>query len=140
MTYQKVQLALAQAQAAMAAMLEKATREADRPVAIAIVNDEGVLLSYASMDNCRPIPRNIASKKAYTAAVSGSDAGVFGQFLKSNGMSTTELGDANLLGAQGGVTVVRPGDGMVLGGIGVSGLSAEEDEELARLGVAAMGL
>ncbi len=55
-------------------------------------------------------------------------------------MSTTELGDTNLLGAQGGVTVVRPGDGMVLGGIGVSGLSAEEDEELARLGVAAMGL
>ena len=36
--------------------------------------------------------------------------------------------------------VLDPASGAVLGAIGVSGLSAQEDEDLAKLGVQALGL
>jgi uncharacterized protein GlcG (DUF336 family) len=38
------------------------------------------------------------------------------------------------------VVVLHPGTGSILGGIGVSGLSAQEDEDLARLGLQTLGL
>ncbi|MDP8902267.1 MAG: heme-binding protein, partial [Thermoproteota archaeon] len=69
--YQKYALSLEQTQQAMRAMLDKATREPDRPVAIAIVDDTGSLLSYARMDNCRTNPQTFAIRKAYTSAMSG---------------------------------------------------------------------
>jgi uncharacterized protein GlcG (DUF336 family) len=48
--------------------------------------------------------------------------------------------DPNLVAVQGGVAVLRPSDGAILGGIGVSGLSAQEDEDIARIGVNALNL
>ena len=55
--YNKPMLSLQQTQQAMKAMIDKATQEPDRPVAIAIVDDQGNMLSYARMDNCRPNPQ-----------------------------------------------------------------------------------
>ena len=54
--YNKPVLSLDQVQRAMAAMLEKATQQPNQPVAIAIVDDVGNLVSYARMDRCRAIP------------------------------------------------------------------------------------
>ena len=51
--YNKPMLSLDQVQRAMAAMLEKATQQPNQPVAIAIVDDGGNLVSYARMDRCR---------------------------------------------------------------------------------------
>jgi uncharacterized protein GlcG (DUF336 family) len=49
-------------------------------------------------------------------------------------------GDANLTPAQGGVVVLSK-EGLVMGGIGVGGYSSgQADEELARLGLAAMNI
>jgi uncharacterized protein GlcG (DUF336 family) len=50
------------------------------------------------------------------------------------GRSAVEFGDPNLIGVQGGVTIAAA-DGSPLGGIGVSGLAAEEDEAIARMGL-----
>ena len=50
----------------------------------------------------------------------------------------TEFGDPNLLALQGGVVILNPADQSVLGGIGVSGLAAEEDEAIARIGLKAI--
>ena len=137
--YQKPQLGLAQAQAAMAAMLEVTSRYPGHPVAIAIVDDRGSLVAYNRMDNCPPLPLTLALKKAYTSAVIGVDTHVFRERLAGFGLRTEELLDPNLLAYQGGV-VVQAAGGAVLGGIGVSGRSSEEDEELARVGLAAMDL
>ncbi len=38
------------------------------------------------------------------------------------------------------MVIQRPSDNAFLGGVGVSGLAAQEDEDLARKGIAAMGL
>ena len=138
--YNKPQLSLAQTQAAINAMIAKATQEPDRPVAMAIVDDAGNLLSYARMDNCRPNPQTFATRKAYTAALSGVDSAVYADRLKSQGRSVSDMGNPNLVSAQGAVVITDPGSGAVLGAIGVSGLSAQEDEDLSRLGVGALGL
>ena len=138
--YNKPALSLDQVQRAMAAMVEQATQKPDQPVAIAIVDDVGTLVSYARMDRCRAIPQRMAVRKAYTAALSGQDTLAYAERLKSQGRTVAEMGDPNLAAVQGGLVVLHPGSGAIMGGIGVSGLTAQEDEDIARLGLQALGL
>ena len=138
--YQKPMLSLDQTRRAMDAMLDKATQEPSRPVAIAIVDDAGNLLSYGRMDHCRPNPQTFAVRKAYTAALAGQDSAAYADRLKSQGRSVSEMGNPQLVAAQGAVVVLHPQSGAVLGAIGVSGLTAQEDEDLARVGLQALGL
>ena len=120
--------------------LDKAIQESNRPVAIAIVDDAGNLLSYGRMDHCRPNPQAFAVRKAYTSALSGQDSVAYAERLKSQGRSVSDMGNPNLVAAQGAVVVLHPQSGAVLGAIGVSGLTAQEDEDLARVGLQALGL
>ncbi len=138
--YQKPMLSLDQTQKAMSAMLAKANAEPGRPVAIAIVDDTGSLLSYARMDRCRAIPQRMAVRKAYTCALSGQDSKDYAERLQSQGRTVAEMGDPMLAGVQGGMVVLQPGTGSIMGGIGVSGLAAQEDEDIARIGLQALGL
>jgi len=145
-------ITLAQAQAAMNAMLEKAMKRPDRPVAMAIVDDAGILIAYQQMDRLRLFTRRHAIRKAYTAAISGLNSGAFGEdCIKSRGQSVREVGgDLELTpGHGGGVVRSRQHDPHepedfhvnVMGGIGVGGyLSGREDEELALIGLKAMDL
>jgi uncharacterized protein GlcG (DUF336 family) len=137
MPYQKPVLSLEDARKAMTRMLEEAGKAPNRPVAIAICDDQGELVAFARMDKCAPLPLTIARKKAYTAARTRSDSKAFGDRLKGMGRSAVEFGDPNLIGVQGGVTIAAA-DGSPLGGIGVSGLAAEEDEAIARMGLGAI--
>ena len=138
MPYQKAALSLEEARRAMDSMLQEANKQPNRPVAIAIVDDQGELIAYARMDRTAPQPPIIARKKAYTAARTRSDTLAYAERLKSQGRSVTEFGDPNLIALQGGVVITNPSDGSVLGGIGVSGLAAEEDEAIARVGLKAI--
>jgi glc operon protein GlcG len=136
MPYQKAVLSLDDARRAMDRMLQEALKAPDRPVAIAICDDQGELVAFARMDKCAPLPQAISRKKAYTAARTRSDTKAFADRLKGIGRTAFEL-DPNLLGVQGGVAVIAA-DGTPLGGIGVSGLAAEEDEAIAKLGLAVL--
>lgn len=138
--YDEAVIGLTEARKAMQAMLDEAVKEPDRPVAIAIVDGYGRLVEFARMDRCRFIPQQLAYKKAYTAAVMRSDTAAVAERFKSMGRSVSDFGDPNMAAVQGGVAIQRPSDEVFLGGIGVSGLRAEEDEAMARIGVQAMGL
>ncbi len=138
--YSKSVLSLDQTQKAMQAMIQKATQEPDRPVAMAIVDDAGNLVSYAKMDKCRPNPQTFAIRKAYTSAMSGVNSADYAERLKSQGRTVSDFGNPNLVSAQGAAVILDPAGGAVLGAIGVSGLSSQEDEDLAKLGVQALGL
>src|SRR5215510_8519345 len=136
MPFQKLVLSLDEARRAMDRMLQEVHQTfSNRPVAIAIVDDQGELVSFARQDHCAPQPPIVARKKAYTAARTRTDTKAYADRLKSQGRSVTEFGDPNLLAAQGGVVITNPADQSVLGAIGVSGLTAEEDEALARIGL-----
>ena len=112
--YNKPMLSLDQVQRAMAAMLEKATQQPNQPVAIAIVDDGGSLVSYARMDRCRAIPQRMAVRKAYTAALSGQDT-LAADRLKSQGRTVAEMGDPNLAAVQGGLVVLHAETGTIMG-------------------------
>lgn len=133
MPYQKTVLSLEDARKAMTAMLDEALKAPNRPVAIAICDEPGELIAFARMDRCAPLPVAVARKKAYTAARTRADTKAFGDRLKGMGRTANEFGDPDLLGVQGGVAL-KAADGSPLGGIGVSGLAAEEDEAIARIG------
>ncbi|MFB3120296.1 MAG: heme-binding protein [Stenotrophomonas maltophilia] len=138
--YNKSILSLEQTQKAMQAMIQQATQEPDRPVAMAIVDDAGNLVSYAKMDKCRPNPQTFAIRKAYTSAMSGVNSADYAERLKSQGRTVSDFGNPNLVSAQGAAVILDPAGGAVLGAIGVSGLSSQEDEDLAKVGVQALGL
>ncbi len=90
------------------------------------------------MDRVNPMPHALALKKAYTAARMRSDTLAIGERMRSQGRSIADMGDPNLVMVQGGVVITS--ESGPLGGIGVSGRRAEEDEEIARIGLAAMQL
>ena len=138
--YDEPIIGLSEVRRAVQAMLDQAMKEPERPVAIAVVDANGRLVEFVRMDHCRLIPQQIAFKKAYTAAIMRSDSKLVGERFQNMGRSLSEFGDPNLLGFQGAVVVERQSDQIFLGAIGISGLTAEEDEALARLGVEAMGL
>jgi uncharacterized protein GlcG (DUF336 family) len=91
MPYQKPVLSFEEARRAMDRMLREATKSPTRPVAVAIVDDQGELVSFARMDRCAPQPRVIARKKAYTAARTRTDTQAYADRLKSQGRSVTEF-------------------------------------------------
>jgi glc operon protein GlcG len=128
-----------QIQAAMQAMIDRATQTPAEPVAMAIVDATGNLLAYAAMDNLRLFSRRHALRKAYTAAIMGMDTGAHAQRLHSQGRSISELGDPQLTHGQGGLVIMQAG--VILGGIGVGGYpSGQRDEDLAHIGLDAMRL
>lgn len=125
-----------QAQAAMKAIIDEATKPGGMPVAVSIVDDAGNMVAYAQMDHVRLYARRHAFRKAYTAAVMGMDTGPHGEQLKERGRTVSDYGDPNLTPGIGGV-VVKSGDGVIMGGIGVGGYLAR-DEDLAMIGLEAM--
>jgi glc operon protein GlcG len=136
----KPRLSFDQVQRAMAAMLDKATRQPDHPVALALVDEVGNVISAARMDPCRALPQRMALRKAYTAALSGQETLAYAERLQSQGRTVAEMGDLNLAAVHGGLVVRHPDSGAIRGGIGVSGLTAPEEEDIARLGLQALGL
>ena len=128
-----------QVKAAMDAMMAKALETPDAPVAMAIVDSTGNLEAYAKMDNLRLFSRRHALRKAYTAAIMGTDTGANAERMHSQGRSISEMGDPNLTHGQGGLVIIK--DGVILGGIGVGGYpSGQSDEDLSRVGLEALGL
>ena len=132
-------LKLENIQSAMAAMMAKAQETPNAPVAMAIVDGTGNLEAYSKMDNLRMFSRRHALRKAYTAAIMGTDTGANAERMHSQGRSISEMGDANLTHGQGGLVIMK--DGVILGGIGVGGYpSGQSDEDLARVGLEALGM
>jgi uncharacterized protein GlcG (DUF336 family) len=128
-----------QVQAAMKAMMDKARATSETPVCIAIVDASGNMEAFAKMDHARVFTRRHAVRKAYSAAILGINSGDWGSRMKNIGQSVSENGDPLVTYEQGGVVIIK--DGAILGGIGVGGLRGHNaDEELAKLGLEAMGL
>ena len=132
-------LSFEQVRAAMSAMIDKAMQTPAEPVAMAIVDDTGNLVAYAKMDNLRIFSRRHALRKAYTSASVGIDSGAHAERIHGQGRNMSDLGDPNLTHGQGGLVLMQ--DGVILGGIGVGGYpSGQSDEDLSRVGLAAMNL
>ncbi|MER6170381.1 heme-binding protein [Streptosporangium sp. NPDC001681] len=105
-------------------------------VAIAVVNESGVLQAFRRMDGSVAGPVEVSQKKARTAALFGMNGVDFAEVAKPGGpIYSIEHTNGGLISFGGSVTL-REGD-RVVGGIGVAGATLDADEELARIGAAA---
>jgi glc operon protein GlcG len=119
----------------MAAAAEAEARENNWAVAIAIVDDGGHLIWLQRLDGAAPIASHIAPAKARTAAVGRRESKIYEDMI-NNGRSAF-LSAPLLEGMlEGGVPIII--DGHCIGAIGVSGVKAVDDAQIARAGIAAL--
>ena len=106
-------------------------------VTIAIVDDGGHLLHLQRLDGAAPISAHIAPAKANTAAMGQRETKVYEDMI--NGGRVSFLSAPEIKGMlEGGVPIMK--DGQCLGAVGVSGVKSTEDAQIARAGLAAIGL
>jgi uncharacterized protein GlcG (DUF336 family) len=115
----------------LGSIAERTAAERELAMAIAIVDEEGLLQYFARMEGTLPASTDIAISKAYTAAALRMSTREVGQLaLPGNplyGIENTNAGKIVLFG--GGVPLLL--QKRVVGGLGISGGSVEEDEEVA---------
>ena len=122
---------------AVAAAAEAEALKNHWAVSIAIVDDGGHLLWLQRLDGAPPISSHIAPAKANTAALGRRESKVYEDLI--NGGRTSFLSAPDLKGMlEGGVPILK--DGQCLGAVGVSGVKSTEDAQIARAGIAALGL
>jgi uncharacterized protein GlcG (DUF336 family) len=122
---------------AMAAAAEAEALKNHWAVTIAIVDDGGHLLSLQRLDGAAPISAHIAPGKARTSAMGRRESKAYEDMI--NGGRASFLSAPGLEGMlEGGVPILK--DGQCLGAIGVSGVKSSEDAQIARAGIAAIGL
>ena len=106
-------------------------------VTIAIVDDGGHLLHLQRLDGAAPVSAHIAPAKANTAAMGRRESKVYEDVI--NGGRVSFLSAPHIQGMlEGGVPIIK--DGQCLGAVGVSGVKSSEDAQIARAGIAAIGL
>ena len=108
----------------------------NKHIAIAVCGPEGELISFLRMDEASAAASKIAQNKAYTAARDRKSTKLMGQFMHEKNRPSTFWGDKGITGFGGGVPIVM-GD-KVIGGIGISGLSEEDDERIAFAAITAV--
>jgi glc operon protein GlcG len=104
-------------------------------VTVAIVDDGGHLLWLERRDGAAPISAHIAIAKARTAALGRRDSLAYEEMINQG--RTAFLSAPGLDGMlEGGVPILV--DGQCIGAVGVSGVKASEDAEVARSGISAL--
>ena len=122
---------------AIAAAAEAEAVKNNWAVTIAIVDDGGHLLHLQRLDGSVPLSSYIAPAKANTAAMGRRESKVYEEMI--NGGRTSFLSAPFVHGMlEGGVPIMK--DGYCLGAVGVSGVKSAEDAQIARAGIAAIGL
>ncbi|RIX49739.1 MAG: heme-binding protein [Rhodocyclales bacterium GT-UBC] len=127
-------LTLAEARKAIAAATDEAKKN-NWSVVIAVVDDAGVVLTMDRLDHTARPSADIAVGKARTAALFRRPSGVMEESIGKGRAALLSAGDYVFL--QGGVPIVVNGE--TIGGVGVSGAKPPEDEQLAKVGAAAVG-
>ena len=107
------------------------------PVTIAIVDDGGHLLWLQRLDGAAAVSAHIAPAKAHTAALGRCESKVYEDVINQG--RTSFLSAPAIEGLlEGGVPIMK--DGQCIGAVGVSGVKSPEDAQIARAGIAALGL
>lgn len=108
------------------------------PVSIAVIDSGGHLVAFARLDSVYGVI-DFAVKKAKTAVMFGVDSDIMGSIIALNEIHAYGMLNSNdgLLTIAGGV-VIKDKNGKVIGGIGTSGGTPEQDKEIATAGASAI--
>ena len=121
----------------IAAAAEAEAQKHAWPVTIAIVDDGGHLLWLQRLDGAAPVSAHIAPAKAHTAALGRRESKIYEDMINAGRYSFMSAPAIEAL-LEGGVPIIK--DGQVLGAVGVSGVKSNEDAQIAKAGIAALGL
>jgi uncharacterized protein GlcG (DUF336 family) len=130
-------ITLRQAQAVLDAALKRAA-ETGTLMDIAVVDVGGNLKAFARMDGAWLGSIDIAVKKARTARWFDMNTGDIGALSQPGGpLYNIEVSNGGLISFPGGIPLAN-GDGEVIGAIGVSGSTVDNDHAVASAGAHAI--
>lgn len=104
-------------------------------VTIAVVDDGGHPLALERLDGAAAISAYIATEKARTAALGRRESKGYEDMV--NGGRHAFLSAPLLTSLEGGVPIIV--QGQVIGAVGVSGVKAEQDAQIAKAGARCLG-
>jgi uncharacterized protein GlcG (DUF336 family) len=114
--------------------------ELGKALSIAVVDYGGFVVLVERMDGARPMTPDIALSKAYSAAVMQRPTEMLENWRNSDPVFFTQvgrMGQRPIVATKGGYTLKR--DDAVVGGIGISGGSPDEDQQICEDVVRAAG-
>ena len=135
-------LTLQQANTIISAALARSKENGYKPMGIAVLDASGNLKAFASEDGASMFRFDIARAKAWGAVGMGVSSRVLGQRAKENPnffVSLAATAEGKFL-AQTGAVVIKDAQGTLLGAVGASGGTGDEDELICQAGVQAAGL
>lgn len=128
-------ITLNQAEAAVAAAKKK-SNELGTLMNIAVVDAGANLVAFVRQDGAWLGSLDISIKKAKTARFFDMNTGLVGELSQPGGsLYNIEHSNGGLITFPGGIPI-KDGSGAVIGAIGVSGSSVENDHAVAEAGVA----
>jgi uncharacterized protein GlcG (DUF336 family) len=127
------------AEQAMAAAIAE-SKKIGTQMCIAVVDSGADLKAFVRMDNAWVGSVDIAIKKAKTACFFAMNTGQIGQLSQPGGpLYGIEHSNDGLITFPGGVPIVDK-DGVLIGAVGVSGSSVENDHRVAKAGAETIGV
>jgi uncharacterized protein GlcG (DUF336 family) len=135
-------LTLAQANQIISAALAKSKESGYKPMGIAVLDASGNLKAFASEDGASMFRFDIARAKAWGAVGMGVSSRALGERAKGNPnffVALAATAEGKFL-PQTGAVVIKDATGNVIGAVGASGGTGDEDEAICMAGVQAAGL
>ena len=120
----------------IAVAAEAEARKNNWNVVIAVVDDGGHLVYLQRIDGTQTGSIDVAIGKARTSAAFKRPTKVFDDLAKTRPSITSISPDAVLL--EGGVPIMV--GGQLVGAVGVSGVTSQQDAQVAEAGIAALGM
>ena len=140
--YERKMLGLDDANKIVEAIISDVKKRKGAPLSIAVVDFRGDLVQFIRMDGASYNSARMAIAKAYSAARLRHDTTTLHEWMDSINAELLDWTDPNLTTVGGAVCIKDNTDPTpsVVGAVGVGGWPKwQDDEEAARLGIAAMG-
>lgn len=134
-------LSLDQANQIIHAALTRAREAGYKPMAMAVLDEAGHLKAFQREDGASMFRFDIARAKAWGAVGMGASSRTLAERAKGNPnffVALAATAEGKFL-AQAGAVLIHDASGDVIGAVGASGGSGDEDEEICTAGVRAAG-
>ena len=102
------------------------------PMAIAILDSTGHIVMLHRLDNTQYGSIRVAEDKAHTALDFRRPSKVFEDLVAQGGIGMRTLGLRGATPLEGGIPIIA--DGKIIGAVGVSGGTAQQDGQVAKVG------
>ena len=120
----------------MVAAAQAEARKNNRPVAIAVVDISGNLIAFEKIDDTQTASVNVAQDKARSAAIYRRPTKVMEDAVAGGGAGIRFLNLRDASTVEGGLPITV--GGKIIGAVGVSGVTSQQDGVVAKAGTEAM--